>query len=97
MTAQPLERHGRVLLLLVAIVRQDGTELAVLRRVDALIVPIDGFELLAERGVRAVPLDGCRREQRSVLMQPNTGRHRSPSYFSSSSRIEYSFCRASTM
>ena len=96
--AQPLERHRRVLLLLVAVVREDGPELLVFCRVDALVVPVDGFQLLAQRRGGAVAIDGGRRERRRIFVQSHTGRHRfSSSYFSSSSRMEYSFCRASAM
>ena len=43
--AQPLQHHGRVLLLLVAVVREQLFELLVVSGVDALVVPIDGLEL----------------------------------------------------
>jgi hypothetical protein len=36
----PFEHHGRVLLLLVAIVRQDRAQLGVLAGVDTLVVPV---------------------------------------------------------
>src|SRR5262245_19727100 len=47
-TAQPLECHGGVLLLLVAVVGEDLAQLVVLGGVDALIVPVDRLQLLAQ-------------------------------------------------
>src|SRR5262245_32277938 len=52
-TAQPLERHGGVLLLLVAVVGEDLPQLVVLAGVDTLIVPVDRLQLLAQRRVGA--------------------------------------------
>ena len=43
--------------LLVAVVREDLLELAVAGGVDALVVPIDGLQLLHERDDRAVVVD----------------------------------------
>src|SRR5690606_20542340 len=53
----PLEDHGRVLFLLVTVVREDLRELLVVRRVDALGVPIDGFEFLHQGADRPVAVD----------------------------------------
>ena len=44
--AQPFEGHGRMLLLLVAVVGQDVGQARVLRGLDPLVVPVDGLELL---------------------------------------------------
>src|SRR5262245_2850889 len=74
-TAQPLERHGRVLLLLVAVVGEDLPQLVVLARIDALIVPVDRFQLLAQGCVGAVTLDGLLLEQLGIFVQPRTLRH----------------------
>src|SRR3712207_8056739 len=41
--AQVFERHHGVLYLLVAVVREYAAELSVLRRLDALVVPVDGL------------------------------------------------------
>src|SRR5215472_11860397 len=46
----PLEEHGEVLLLLVAVVSQDGLQVLIGRRVDALIVPVGRLQLLLHGG-----------------------------------------------
>src|SRR3712207_293997 len=51
--AQVFERHHGVLYLLVAVVREYAAELSVLRRLDALVVPVDGLKLLLQRLQRA--------------------------------------------
>src|SRR5208282_687932 len=60
--AQPLEHHGGVLLLLVAVMREDGAQLLVLGRVHALAIPVDGLELFLQRDERAMPVDRPRLE-----------------------------------
>ena len=54
--ADPLEHHARVLLLLVAIVREHRGELGVVAGVDALRVPVHRVELFDQRAQRAVHL-----------------------------------------
>src|SRR5262249_1695563 len=44
----PLQDHGRVLLLLVPVVGQDAPQLDVLGSVDPLLVPVDRLQLLHE-------------------------------------------------
>src|SRR5262245_17784882 len=73
--AEPLEGHRGVFLLLVTVVRQDLLELLVLRGVDALVVPVDGLQLLAQRRDRAVAVDRLRAEQLRVLVQSYARRH----------------------
>jgi hypothetical protein len=58
--AQPLEHHGGVLLLLVAVVGEDRAQLVIAGGGDALVVPVDGFELLHDRDDRAMAIDGFR-------------------------------------
>ena len=65
---QPLEGHGRVLLLLVAVVGEDGRELRVGGDRDTLVVPVDGLELLHDRRDRPVPVDHLRREPGRVTV-----------------------------
>src|SRR5262245_18512782 len=77
-TAEPLERHGGVLLLLVTVVGEDLAELVVLAGVDALIVPVDRLELLAQRRGGAGALDGLLFQQLGVFVQPHTRRHERP-------------------
>ena len=67
--AQPLQHHGRVLLLLVAIVREQLLQLLIGRGVDTLVVPVDGLELLHYRDDRAVAIDGRRLEDGLALVQ----------------------------
>src|SRR5262249_22737530 len=76
--AEPLERHRRLLLLLVVVVRDELLEGVVLRGVDALVVAVDGFQLLTQRGGRAVALDRVLLEQLGVFVQPHTRRHSRP-------------------
>ncbi len=40
----PFEHHRRVLFFLVPVVREDCCELRILRGIDALVVPVNGFE-----------------------------------------------------
>ncbi|NWG73298.1 MAG: hypothetical protein HXY24_01580 [Rubrivivax sp.] len=47
--ADPLEQHRGVLLLLVAVVHEDGAKLRVLADVDALVAPVDRLQLLGQR------------------------------------------------
>src|SRR5262245_34282817 len=73
--AEPLERHRGVLLLLVTIVGENLLQLVVSRRVDALVVPVDGFQLLAQRRGGAVAVDGVGPQLRGVLVQSLARRH----------------------
>jgi hypothetical protein len=66
--------HRGVLLLLVAIVREDAPTL-VRRRVDTLVVPVDRFELLDERGERSMPFPRRRGEIRRRLVHRSTAGH----------------------
>src|SRR5207247_882365 len=50
----PFEQHGEVLLLLVPVVRQDPFQSFVGRGVDALVVPVGGFQLFLHRSERPV-------------------------------------------
>src|SRR5262249_50682346 len=52
--AHPLEHHGGVLQLLVGVVQHDRLQLRVLDVVGALAIPVDGLELLDQRGDRIV-------------------------------------------
>jgi hypothetical protein len=54
--ADPLERHRRVLLLVVPVVGQDRCQLGIARRLDALVVPVDRLQLLDQRLDRAVAI-----------------------------------------
>src|SRR5262245_5238622 len=68
-----------MLLLLVPVVRQDLPQVLVLRGVDALVVPVDRFQLLTERCDGAMALDRRGRERLGILVQSLTRRHdRSP-------------------
>jgi hypothetical protein len=51
-----------VLDLLVAVVREDALQLRIDAGVHALVVPVDGFELLDQRHDGAVKILGCGRE-----------------------------------
>ena len=80
LAAHPLEAHRGVLGLLVAVVREHRPQLGVARRVDALLVPVHGLELLHERDQPAVPVERLRAEVLPRLVQAHAGiRHRSPS------------------
>src|SRR5262249_20789041 len=61
-TADPFQEHGCVLLLLVAVVPQDVSQLRVLRGVHPLLVPVDGLQLLHEAHDRPVHLTSRRTE-----------------------------------
>ena len=65
--AQPLEGHGEVLLLLVAVVGEHLGQLGVGGRRDPLVVPVDGLELLHDRHDRPVAVDDVGRE--AVLVE----------------------------
>ena len=67
--AQPLEGHGRVFLLLVAVVREDVGQARVVRRLDALVVPVDRLELLDQRREGTVAVDRRLVEQLGRLVQ----------------------------
>src|SRR5882757_2332224 len=56
--AQPFQHHGGVLLLLVAIVLEDGPQLGIGRGLGALVVPVDGLQLLHQGDDGAVLVDG---------------------------------------
>src|SRR5208283_5438692 len=60
---QPFQGHGRVLLLVVSVVGQDGREALVRRGPDSLVVPIDRLELLAYRCHGSVAVESRRIEQ----------------------------------
>jgi hypothetical protein len=79
-TAQPLQRHGGVLLLLVAVVGQDRPELRIVAGVDALVVPVDRLELLHERDDGPVILHRLRPEPllRFVELRAAAGHARTP-------------------
>jgi hypothetical protein len=55
--ADPFQHHGRMLLLLVTIVGQDGAQLVILGGVDPLVVPIHCFQLFHQRPERAVHVE----------------------------------------
>ena len=63
LSANPFQHHRRVLFLFVAVVSQDGLELCVRARIDALVVPIHGFELLHQRRDRTVHVERGAGEQ----------------------------------
>ena len=54
---QPLQRHGEVLLLLVAVVGQHRGQLGVVADRHPLVVPVDGLELFHDRDDGAVTVD----------------------------------------
>jgi hypothetical protein len=54
--AQPLNEHGRMLFLLVAIVREYAAQFVISRRFLSLAVPVDRFQLFHERDNGAVPV-----------------------------------------
>ena len=56
----PLEQHGEVFFLLVAVVGQDVLQILIGRRVDALIVPVGRLQLFLHGGERAVVVQGLR-------------------------------------
>jgi hypothetical protein len=58
-----------VLLLLVAVVGEDGAQLVVARRIDPLVVPVHRFQLLHQRDDGAMPVDGGRRQLGFILVQ----------------------------
>src|SRR6185369_2737365 len=66
---EPRQHEGGVLLLVVAIVDQDLAQLVVGGRVDALVVPVDRFELLLERRDRAVSLDRVGSDRAGVFVK----------------------------
>src|SRR5215468_1700957 len=72
----PLEGHRGVLLLFVAIVREDLFQRLVAGGVDPLIVPVDGLQLLAQRRESTVTVDRLRLEQLRILVQSCALRHR---------------------
>ena len=67
--AQPFQRHRRVLLLLVAIVLEDGAQLGIAGRLGALVVPVDGLQLLHQRDDGAVLVDDLGPELAGVFVQ----------------------------
>ena len=54
----PFEHHGCVLFFFVAVVRENFREFFVLAGVDALVVPVNGFQLFHQRRDRAVHVAG---------------------------------------
>src|SRR5690606_19212347 len=101
-TAEPLENHRRVLLLLVAVVREDLLEVLIVRCVDPLRVPIDGLELLHQRANRAMAVDDGLAHRLASLVQ-NVGFTHLYSSFSalllslSSSRLNVAHSTASRL
>jgi hypothetical protein len=71
--AQPFQQHGGVFFLLVAVVRQDCPQLIVVRRVHALVVPVDRLELFHQGNDRAVAVHGLRLEPLDGFMQSCAG------------------------
>ena len=67
--AQPLQHHGCVLLLLVAVVCEQLLQLLIGRGVNTLVVPVDRLELFHDRDDRAVTIDGFGLEDRLALVQ----------------------------
>ena len=67
--AEPFQRHGRVLLFLVAVVLEDGAQLGIARGLGALIVPVDRLELFHQRDDRAMLVDDFRPEFAGVFVQ----------------------------
>ena len=58
----PLEQHGEMLFLLVAVVGQDVLQTLVGGRVDTLIVPVGRLQLFLHGGERPVIVQGLRPE-----------------------------------
>src|SRR5262249_43135237 len=76
---QPLERHRRVLLLVVAVVLEDRPELVVGGCDRPLVVPVDRLELLHDRDGRAVTVDRLGPKRLRRLVQGCAGRgHSTP-------------------
>src|SRR5262249_13990296 len=71
----PLEQHREVLLLLVSIVSQDLLQVRVGSRVDALVVPVSGLQLLLHGGDRTVVVKGLRAQLVLRLVVPRRVRH----------------------
>ena len=72
----PLEQHGEVLLLLVAVVGQDVLQILVGRRVDALIVPVGRLQLFLHGGERPVVVEGLRPQLAFRFVITRRVRHR---------------------
>src|SRR5499425_889014 len=72
----PLEEHGEVLLLLVTVVSQDGLQVLIGRRVDALIVPVGRLQLLLHGGEGPVIVQGFGAQLVFRLVIPRRVRHR---------------------
>ena len=79
--AQPFQHHRRVLLLLVAIVLEDGAQIGIACRLGALVVPVDGLELFHQGNDGAVLVDNFRPELVGVFVQHFT-RHTSALQYS---------------
>src|SRR5690348_15996771 len=62
-----------MLFFLVAVVREDGSELLILAGIDTLVVPVHGFELFHDRDHGTVALDGIRLQHIGVFMQIGAG------------------------
>ena len=71
--AQPLEGHGGVLLLVVAVVGQDGGQALVRGGLGPLVVPVDRLELLGQRLHGAVVVERGFVEQLERLMESLVG------------------------
>ena len=67
--AQPLQRHRRVLLLLVAIVLEDGAQFGIVGRLGALVVPVDGLKFLHQRDDGAMTVDDLGSQLAGILVQ----------------------------
>ena len=65
----PFERHRGMLFFLVAIVLEDGAELGARGGLGALVVPVDGLQLLHERNDGAMLVDGEGVQLGGILMQ----------------------------
>ena len=68
--SEPLEGHRGVLFLLVAVVGEDVGQAGVGGGLDPLVVPVDGLELLAQRGHGPVVVDGVLVEELRRFVQP---------------------------
>ena len=67
--SQPFQHHRGVFLLFIAIVREQSLEFGIGGGIDALVVPVDGFQFFHERRRRAMTIDGFRTQFLGVFVQ----------------------------
>ena len=65
----PFERHRGMLFFLVAIVLEDGAELGARGGLGALVVPVDGLQLLHDRGYGAMLVDRVGADLRGIFVE----------------------------